>query len=43
VQYGKVNVSITDLANEEIIVGVAEAGGVSGIFSLFLLSCVSWV
>jgi CRP/FNR family transcriptional regulator, cyclic AMP receptor protein len=34
VQYGKVNVSITDLANEDIIVDVAEAGGVVGMSSL---------
>jgi len=34
VQYGKVSVSITDLANEEIIVDVAEAGGVVGMSSL---------
>jgi len=34
VQYGKVNVSITDLANEEIIVDLAEAGGVVGMSSL---------
>src|ERR1700745_2628509 len=34
VQYGKVNVSITDLANEDIIVDVAEAGWVVGMSSL---------
>jgi uncharacterized membrane protein len=34
VQYGKVNVSITDLANEDIVVDVAEAGGMVGMSSL---------
>ena len=34
VQYGRVNVSIKDLADEEIIVDVAEAGGVVGMSSL---------
>jgi CRP/FNR family transcriptional regulator, cyclic AMP receptor protein len=30
VQYGKVNVSITDIADEVIIVDVADAGGLVG-------------
>ena len=34
VQYGKVNVSITDLADEVIIVDVADAGGLVGMSSL---------
>jgi uncharacterized membrane protein len=34
VQYGKVNVSITDIANEVIIVDVADAGGLVGMSSL---------
>ena len=34
VQYGKVNVSMRDLADEEIIVDVAEGGGVVGMSSL---------
>jgi len=34
VQYGKVNVSITDIADEVIIVDVADAGGLVGMSSL---------
>jgi CRP/FNR family cyclic AMP-dependent transcriptional regulator len=34
VQHGRVNVTITDLANEEILLEVAEAGGLLGMSSL---------
>jgi CRP/FNR family cyclic AMP-dependent transcriptional regulator len=34
VQYGRVNVSITDLANEDILLEVTEAGGLLGMSSL---------
>ncbi len=34
VQYGRVNVTITDLADEEILLEVAEAGGLLGMSSL---------
>jgi uncharacterized membrane protein len=34
VQYGRVNVSITDIANESVIVDVVEAGGMLGMSSL---------
>lgn len=34
VQYGRVNVSITDLAQEDVIVDVVEAGGLLGMSSL---------
>jgi uncharacterized membrane protein len=34
VQYGRANVSITDLAQEEVIVDVVEAGGLMGMSSL---------